>query len=122
MGLFWEIRQYQQIGEAKASAARASSKARDTAGELRYLEGRLEKLNMVCMAMWELLSERTDLTEEDLKNKVQEIDLRDGRADGRVTQKQIRRCPSCNRAMSRRHTTCMYCGSTNLQGSTFDGV
>jgi hypothetical protein len=85
------------------------------------LTERLEKLQLVCMAMWEVIKEKTDMTEVDLMTKVQELDLRDGVVDGKVTR-TVKDCPVCHRRMSPRHKRCLYCGHEELIDSAFEGI
>jgi ribosomal protein S27AE len=99
----------------------ARHKPQDTRSEIPELEERLDKLQLVCMAMWEVIKEKTDMTEVDLMTKVQEIDLRDGVVDGKVTR-TVKDCPQCNRRMSPRHKRCLYCGHEELVVSAFDGI
>ena len=44
-----------------------------------------------------------------LADRMQQIDLRDGVADGRITH-TVAECPSCHRKTTRRRAECMYCG------------
>ena len=85
------------------------------------LSERLEKLVLVNMAMWSLLQEKVGLTEQDLADRVEQIDLADGVADGKVTR-TIRQCPNCGRNVSSRHKRCLFCGNDNLGGNALDGV
>ena len=85
------------------------------------LEDRLDRLSLICMAMWTLIQSETNLTEEDLLQRVSEIDLMDGVADGRITR-QVTRCGRCDRPMSSRHTRCIYCGSEPLVATAFDTI
>ena len=83
MSLFWGFpRQY----TAPATSSGAEPKASEAVRDVRKLQERLDKLTLVSMAMWELLKERGELTEEELMEKVREIDLRDGEPDGKVTK------------------------------------
>jgi hypothetical protein len=59
--------------------------------------------------MWSLVREKLSLTDEDIVRRMNEIDLSDGRQDGKV-QKSAVACPSCSRTISRRFPNCMYCG------------
>ncbi|MDP7637385.1 MAG: hypothetical protein QF577_07540, partial [Phycisphaerae bacterium] len=79
-------------------------------------------LTLICMALWSLLRERTDLAEDDLMERVKQIDLSDGRSDGKVRRKPIVRCPRCNRVMSQKHSRCLYCGAEDLEATAFDSV
>jgi len=121
MNLFWNLRQSRQIGQAQSTADQAVSKSDQAKWDVFDLERRLDKLMLVNMAMWSLLQERTGLTEEDLIERVRQIDLSDGRADGKV-RKEIARCGKCGRVMSKRHQACMYCGADNLEYGAFDSV
>ncbi|MCA3006104.1 MAG: hypothetical protein IOD15_12205 [Phycisphaerales bacterium] len=73
------------------------------------LEQRVDRLTLLNAALWELLRDRAKLTEADLVNKVQEIDLRDGRSDGRI-RSTPKVCDACGRTISSRHQRCLYCG------------
>ena len=102
-------------------AVRAGAKAGRAQREVEQLADRLDRLQLVCTAMWELLAERAELTEQDLLAKVEEVDLRDGRADGKISP-QVKRCRQCGRAMSQRHARCLYCGAAKLDSGAFDQV
>lgn len=78
--------------------------------EVRRLERRTDRLSLVCQALWELLRERTNLGDNDLIARMQQIDLRDGVADGRMTPMTVI-CPSCNRTSNSRRDECVYCGA-----------
>ncbi|MCE5325340.1 MAG: hypothetical protein LLG01_02890 [Planctomycetaceae bacterium] len=99
----------------------APASRRETAGVRsgdEHLEDRLDRLTLICMAMWSLLSEKTTLTPADLAQRVKEIDLADGKEDGRLTR-TIKTCHKCNRVMSPRHSKCLYCGSVDLSSDPF---
>ena len=87
----------------------------------RLLADRLDRLALICMAMWSLIQSETNLTEDDLLQRVKEIDLMDGSTDGKITRKVLR-CETCTRPVSSRHTRCIYCGSDQLVASAFDTV
>ena len=89
---------------------------------VQYLEDRFERLSLVCMAMWSLLQDKTNLTERDLLDRVQTIDLMDGQVDGKAGRVGVTRCGKCDRPMSARHLRCIYCGADKPAGSAFDRV
>jgi rRNA maturation endonuclease Nob1 len=120
-GMLWGYRGPDHAGEAEAAARRGARRAADAQEGVRELAARLDKLALVCMALWDLLKEHTDLTEEDLMQRVKQIDLADGAGDGKVT-KAVLRCRSCGRVMSTRHTRCMFCGAERLDKQAFDGA
>jgi hypothetical protein len=78
--------------------------------EFRRLERRTDRLALLCQSLWELLRENSGLTENDLIQRMQQIDMRDGVADGRMTPVAVV-CPSCNRRSNSRRDECVYCGA-----------
>ena len=108
-----------------AGAASAAARARSTAGSAKrgvaHLEDRLDRLSLVCMAMWSLIQDKTQLTEDDLLERVRMIDLMDGVEDGKASR-SIQKCHACNRVMSSRHRKCLYCGEKKLAQSAFDAI
>lgn len=89
-----------------ASAKSAARKARRTAEEM---ELRLERALLACEAMWSILCEKLGVTDEDLLNRINDIDLSDGRLDGKVRKPAVA-CPTCHRTIARHQARCMYCG------------
>lgn len=94
---------------ASQDAARASSRVDRAERSLKMLEENLAKTLLICEALWELLSERTGLTLNDLHNKLYEIDMRDGTLDGKNQRKSVE-CSNCGRMVGARHSVCFYCG------------
>jgi ribosomal protein S27AE len=117
----YDLESRRRAASAESSARRSETKAGDVQRELRLIAERLDKLVLVNMAMWSLVQERTGVSEEDLANRVQEIDLQDGVADGKVTR-NLRQCPNCHRTMSRRHNKCLFCGSANLGETALENI
>jgi len=111
--LFWELNQNRRIGEVQTDPRNTESKTRDLSREVESLRQSIEKLALVNAAMWSLLQEKSGLKDEQLLNRMQEIDLADGVADGRISQAKAMQCVKCQRPMSRTHERCMYCGAYN---------
>ncbi|MEM0967376.1 MAG: hypothetical protein AAGJ81_14610 [Verrucomicrobiota bacterium] len=82
--------------------------------DIRDLQQRLDKLEIVSEAMWLLLKEKTGLSDEDLIYKVSEVDLEDGKLDGKKKKPSARECHKCGRKNHRNHTRCLYCGELLL--------
>lgn len=89
--------------------ARAESKVGFLEEHVRKLEGDLAKSLMISETLWELLRDKTGLTDDDLCQKISEVDMRDGKLDGKNQRKGVA-CPNCGRMVSPRHHTCIYCG------------
>lgn len=116
----------QALADAQAAQARvpdytSGTRLEENRREIVDLEQRLGRLTLICLALWSLVQEKTDLKEEDLLERVQQIDLLDGTADGRVTP-QIAKCSQCGRVMNPRHQKCIYCGHPRLVISAFDAI
>jgi hypothetical protein len=109
MSLFWELYQHSRINDARDTAARARS---DSASATRSLETRIESLTLTTMAMWSILEERLGVTEQELADRVREIDLRDGRLDGKAST-TLTTCASCGRSYAAKRASCIYCGEPN---------
>ena len=93
-----------------AAASEAREKAQDAATQVGFMKQDIERLLMITEALWMLLQRAHGYTEDDLKNLINEIDLRDGSLDGRVTKKETLECPSCHRVVTARQLKCIYCG------------
>jgi hypothetical protein len=119
--LLWDLHQERRIGAAEDNANHAARKATDFQERVRFLEDRLDRMLLQNMAMWSLLRDTMGMTDQDLVNRVQQIDLEDGVADGKVTRTAVTTCPRCSRSFSPRHRRCLYCGHEARLKTPFDG-
>ncbi len=110
MSFLWELHQQERIGAVRAAAQDARQRASNAEQEIDLLRADLDRLHLVTQAMWTLLQEKSGLTDEDLAERVRQVDLTDGKLDGRVRQ-QAAPCPQCGRMVSRKRPRCMYCGA-----------
>ncbi len=85
--------------------------ARKAERQADQVEARCERLAMLCEAMWTLMSEKLSVTDEELIDRINEIDLRDGKLDGRVARDGPMVCHKCERPIAERFPKCMYCGA-----------
>jgi hypothetical protein len=106
---------------ARQQAAAASTDAASAKRDVAELERDLGHLKLVCAAVWELVKERSKLTEDDLVAKVAELDAKDGVADGQLTR-GVRKCVQCQRTVPAKQNKCMYCGTVQPAGSVFEGI
>lgn len=109
MTLFWSARNPGTSAYAASTAAEAQSDAREAKDSVHDVNERVDQLLLVSAAMWELVREKTGLTEEDLIQRVAILDARDGTADGKLTATVVK-CPKCQRPVAARHQRCLYCG------------
>ena len=114
LDLLWNAYQQGQIGSATADAEFAKHDGERTAARLQSetmrLESKIVALALICQALWEIVREKTNLTEKDIEDKMREIDLRDGRRDARITGHPTE-CPRCHRPAHTRQKICMYCAA-----------
>ncbi|MEK6674747.1 MAG: hypothetical protein AABZ47_03730 [Planctomycetota bacterium] len=73
------------------------------------LEAKLNRTLLTCEALWTLLREKLNLTDVELVDRINALDLSDGRLDGRMRKTPVS-CPACKRALSPRMPKCLYCG------------
>ncbi len=103
--------------QASAAATEAAAAKRDVA----YLEDQLERMKLICAAVWEIVKEKHNLTEDDLIAKVAQLDAKDGIADGKFSRAP-RKCVKCNRPVKDNHRTCMYCNAPQPFESVFQSI
>jgi rRNA maturation endonuclease Nob1 len=107
----------QDIG-ARRTAERAISKAESHAADISDMRRQVERLSLACQSMWELLRDRSEITEDDLVAKMTEIDGRDGRVDGKISI-QFTTCDACGKPSNSRRDFCLMCGEPFLKEHQF---
>src|SRR5947209_6279585 len=98
MGLFWRYGIAQSLADASARAEQGYMTAEEARARVLDLEARVSKLTLVNHAMFELMAQRMGITEAELIDKVNEIDLRDGSLDGRQPTEPPVLCAQCGRS------------------------
>lgn len=96
------------IGVSDALAERALQ-------ESQRVRADIERMMMICEALWDILREQHGYSDEELFRRITEIDLRDGRADGRVAPSPPVHCEACGHVVSKHRPICLYCGKPMLK-------
>jgi hypothetical protein len=121
----WDLIQQYQIHELNKTADAVKDAGAGAAGEVKadmaLLVERMDHMALICRAMWELLSEKTGLDDMRLAAKIAKVDLRDGKADGKITSK-AKLCPSCGAMISPKFHRCLFCGHRDEGGDPFSSV
>lgn len=119
--MLWDIFLQYQVGQLDQKLDRINEDIADGQANVRAakrLDDRVARLTLLCCAMFELMQQASGVTEDQLKAKMLEIDLRDGQADGRITAKPMK-CPKCGATMSPAFGRCLFCGYTDESSSPF---
>jgi len=103
----YDIFQNFRIREAHSTAVDTKYENKDQNISISSLQDQIDYLSVVTLAMCELLEE-VGFNKSMLQSKIEEIDLRDGKLDGKTTKTS--NCSNCNRIVANRHTKCIYCG------------
>lgn len=130
LDIFWDLFQHKQISNLQHGRISALEKERaqdvkaeDIDDRLRELERRHEQLKLVTLALWSLLRDHSGLLESDLRKYVEQIDLLDGKRDGKVshaTEKAT--CTGCSRTLLATSSVCVYCGTALPRAGMFKGA
>ena len=110
--MLWDLIQQYQIGQLDQRIERTQADAADGSFARRAtlrVEDRVDRLALICCAMFELMEQTSGVSEAQLRAKIVEIDMRDGRADNRVTP-EPKRCPKCDAMIAPRFGRCLFCG------------
>lgn len=110
--MIWDLYQQYQINQLDQKLDRINDNVasdRAVARAAAQLEDKVNRLALLCRAMFELMQQTTGVSEDQLKAKVVEIDLRDGQADGRMTATP-KKCPKCGAMIAPRFGRCLFCG------------
>jgi hypothetical protein len=121
MDLIIDVYQQGQIAEAQAKAANASERAKQLEREIDDLKRRADALTIANQALWEILRVKLGLDDQIVVRKMQEIDLRDGEADGKISPRPVT-CPRCSRNSNSKRRACLYCGAALPAGHLFEKI
>jgi polyhydroxyalkanoate synthesis regulator phasin len=108
MDFLFDIYQQGQIKQAQGTAERAANKTDQLQPRIEELERRLDRLTLASQAMWELLRSTGRITDSQLMDKMEQVDLRDGKKDGKISG-TVKICPQCRRNSNSRRMKCVYC-------------
>lgn len=109
--LLWGYKDTEQKQRIEALERRTRQDLTDLE-RTRNLEWRVENLILLNQAMWNLVRDKVGVTEEELINEFERLDLADGKADGRMSpifDNKPWKCEGCQKDNSPRFTSCVRC-------------
>ncbi|MEM9700809.1 MAG: hypothetical protein AAF907_00025 [Planctomycetota bacterium] len=109
MSLLIDFYQNRRISDAESRSDAAASKAQRARDEMHEMKQCLDRSALVCQALLELVQDRLGVTDDELAEKILEVDLRDGREDGRISNTVVD-CHECGRKVNTGRPRCVFCG------------
>lgn len=97
--------------QAQSDASTAQASAREAMAETEFLRHDVNRLLLITEALWTLLKKERGYSEDVLADLVKEIDMRDGRLDGKTAKAVPLPCPNCGKINSSKRSMCIYCGN-----------
>lgn len=111
MSWFWDAFQQKEIGENRRRSGDAQMDAKFAQKSIQELEEKVDRLSLLCHALFEELERTTGFSETQLKERMTEIDLLDGRQDGKYDPVLGSSCPDCGRQIKKTRPNCFWCGA-----------
>jgi hypothetical protein len=112
------------LGDEKLAGKQAlgldSAQVLGLQGKIDRLTERVDTLTHANRALWRMLCEKLNLSEDDLKARMKQ--MRDDLEAERNNTKPATPCPSCGRPLVKGRNACVYCGTEHVEGDAFDGV
>ena len=118
--MWWDFTQEIRLNDLRKRQSDASARATEIGGDIADVTSQVQKMALVNQALYEILKERVGITDEELRRKIREIDLRDGKEDFRATPKPVR-CPKCGNMVAEGSLNCKQCGATVAPKYPFEG-
>jgi hypothetical protein len=119
----FDIHQQGKINEIGALQADSDRRLTNTGERLKELEMRYERMRLVTAALWQLLKAHTGLSDADLKEYIEKVDLSDGKLDGKISRRgSAMDCPSCSRRILKSAVVCPWCSTRLRSGEAFEAT
>ena len=109
MDFFSSFQSRRKLADLRYDIANQGTTVDSLRRQLLYSQQRLDKALLAVEALVELLAEHEIMSREDILDRMETIDLRDGKLDGKVTAEVVN-CVACNRPISPTMAKCLYCG------------
>lgn len=111
--MLWDLIQQYQIGQLGQKINRTNDDIAADAANVHVamrLNDKVDRLMLLCQAMFELMQQTSGVTEDQLNAKVAEIHQREGLGGGGLMSPKGKLCPKCGAVMSAEFGGCQFCG------------
>ena len=98
---FLDAFQHFEIAQNRRKSVDAQIDAKTALRSINELEEKVDRLSLLCHALFEELERATGFSEIQLKEKMTQIDLRDGRKDRKYDPVMGAECPDCGRQVKK---------------------
>jgi len=119
-----DLYQHGQIKKAHQSVSQVAQEInyqrQAQRNEMQLLDERIDRLTLLCEAMWNVIVDQHELSEDDLVRSLVALDESDGTQDGRKNRAPIP-C-ECGAMVNPRVGNCQFCGAPAPVRSSFDAV
>jgi len=107
-----EYKQRDDIESLKATAGSAVASTSSLERRVGKLTERLGRLELTVEGVYRALESKGHITTEEFRDLLVQIDLEDGREDGRIGVDRSAKapsCPACSRPINPKRTHCVFC-------------
>lgn len=101
---------YKNMVDSRKELDSMNRNAQETQAESHtIISNRIDQLTLLNHAISEIICEKLGVSNQEIIDKMMEIDLRDGVQDGKYTAPP-KDCPDCQAKISREFNRCLFCG------------
>ena len=118
-GFIWNAIQQEQIRQVENKVRYVKDKTVDSQSEVATLRIKVDRITLLCEALWEIIKAETGRTDIDLSSIMTDIDMSDGKLDWK-NKKPAPKCIKCGRVYQKGTMNCMFCGAKNHNMSPFE--
>lgn len=103
---------------AHSDVADVSANLVRTQDRIGDMQDQIDRLLLITESMWFVLKDKLKLDDAALMAMMKEVDMKDGKLDGKATAKP-EPCVKCGHLVSVRTGVCLYCGTKSERKSPF---